>query len=285
MAFALPAEYQHGFVTGRIIRAKADTAADPDALPEAIAAAGKVRFTPRQQRRSTGEALVLHEPIEITLDADGYVHDGQRRGVWLMDGVWDVKFTLTTGTIPDFPVTVSIEHTDLAPLDLATAMPYSPPLVPLKVVTEEMASAVLAAYESGVTGPPGDDGAPGASAYDLAVSSGFVGTESAWLASLKGPKGDTGERGLQGIQGVKGDKGDAGTQGVQGLKGDKGDTGSAGTNGVTPVLVVKWTGSGYPTQAASAPAGTSVRWFVGPEQYSGPTWAGVTDVWVYAAAA
>ena len=119
----------------------------------------------------------------------------------------------------------------------------------------------------GGTGTSGEDGADGMSAYDLAVSSGFVGTESAWLASLKGHKGDTGERGLQGIQGLKG------------------DTGSAGTNGVTPVLVVKWTGSAYPTQAASAPAGTSVRWFVGPEQYSGPTWAGVTDVWVYAAAA
>src|SRR5690606_6429327 len=157
---------------------------------------------------------------------------------------------------------------------LATAMPYSPPLVPLKVVTEEMASAVLAAYESGVTGPPGDDGAPGPSAYDLAVSSGFVGTESAWLASLKGPKGDTGD---QGIQGVKGGRGDAQPQGVQGLTGD---LGRAGASGIIPVLVVEGTGSAYPTQPASAPAGTSVRWFVGPEQYSGPTWAGVTDVWV-----
>ena len=36
-------------------------------------------------------------------------------------------------------------------------------------------------------------------AYAIAVKNGFEGTETAWLASLKGAKGDKGERGAQGI--------------------------------------------------------------------------------------
>ncbi len=50
----------------------------------------------------------------------------------------------------------------------------------------------------------GGAGIAGASAYEIAVANGFVGTEAAWLASLKGAKGDTG------AQGVKGDTGAAG---------------------------------------------------------------------------
>mgnify|MGYP000679777679 CR=1 FL=1 len=49
--------------------------------------------------------------------------------------------------------------------------------------------------------------ADGLSAYDLAVSGGFVGTVEEWLISLVGP---------QGIQGVKGDTGDVGPQGPVG---------------------------------------------------------------------
>ena len=56
----------------------------------------------------------------------------------------------------------------------------------------------------GIQGLPGKDGAKGAdgkSAYEVAVSNGFVGNEAAWLESLKGEKGE------------KGDKGDAGAGG------------------------------------------------------------------------
>lgn len=41
-----------------------------------------------------------------------------------------------------------------------------------------------------VAGPPGTDGK---SAYDIAVINGFVGTESVWLASLKGVDGADGD--------------------------------------------------------------------------------------------
>lgn len=95
----------------------------------------------------------------------------------------------------------------------------------------------------GATGPTGPAGANGDSAYQVAVANGFVGTESAWLASLvgatgptgatgaTGPKGDTGAAGPQGPTGVKGDTGDAGPQGIQGIQGPKGDTGATGATG------------------------------------------------------
>lgn len=53
----------------------------------------------------------------------------------------------------------------------------------------------------GEPGPAGADGAAGAdgdSAYAVAVTNGFVGTEAEWLASLVGPKGDTGDAGPAG---------------------------------------------------------------------------------------
>ncbi|MEH0417819.1 hypothetical protein [Streptomyces sp. B21-083] len=58
--------------------------------------------------------------------------------------------------------------------------------------------------DTGNQGAPGNDGAPGAagtdghSAYEIAVTEGFVGTEAEWLASLIGPKGDQGDTGPAG---------------------------------------------------------------------------------------
>lgn len=97
---------------------------------------------------------------------------------------------------------------------------------------------------TGGTGEAGKDGEDGASAYQLAVESGFTGTVSQWLASLKGERGDQGIRGPQGVQGLKGDQGVQGEQGpqglqgiqgltgAQGLKGEKGDTGEQGPRGL-----------------------------------------------------
>ncbi|WP_051166685.1 collagen-like protein [Rhizobium favelukesii] len=68
-----------------------------------------------------------------------------------------------------------------------------------------------------IGGSGGGNGAPGKSAYEIAVLNGFDGTEQEWLASLQGedgepgPKGDAGDPGPQGFKGDKGDKGDAGT--------------------------------------------------------------------------
>ena len=100
---------------------------------------------------------------------------------------------------------------------------------------------------SGNNGDDGEDGEDGASAYEVAVENGFVGTEQAWLDSLKGEQGDpldyddlTPEQ----IEALKGDKGDDGlsayevavkggftgteAQWLASLKGESGDTGENG---------------------------------------------------------
>ena len=84
--------------------------------------------------------------------------------------------------------------------------------------------------DPGATGAAGKDGADGKSAYQIAVASGFDGTEQAWLASLKGEKGDKGDTGATG---AKGEKGDTGAAGAKGEKGDTGATGAAGEKGDT----------------------------------------------------
>lgn len=93
-------------------------------------------------------------------------------------------------------------------------------------------------------------GRPGKSAYEIAISHGFVGSESEWLESLRGPQGNPG---TQGTPGTNGENGIQGTSGLtpyinpgngnwftgdvdshvhaQGPKGDKGDPGQTGNPG------------------------------------------------------
>lgn len=88
--------------------------------------------------------------------------------------------------------------------------------------------------KDGADGIDGRDGADGKSAYLLAVEHGYSGSESEWLASLKGEKGDAGQ------PGERGEKGDPGEQGIPG---EKGDTGAAGKDGFSPIAAVAKDGS------------------------------------------
>jgi hypothetical protein len=106
----------------------------------------------------------------------------------------------------------------------------------------------------------------GASAYQIAIANGFVGTEVQWLASLtgtQGPAGATGPEGPAGPRGVQGERGVAGPQGLQGVAGptgapgSRGDTGPAGPRGLQGE-----TGA----TGATGPAGPA-----GPQGVAGPT--------------
>lgn len=57
---------------------------------------------------------------------------------------------------------------------------------------------------TGNKGPKGDTGPDGLGAYEMAVASGYSGTEAQWRASLKGDTGDTGASGANGAQGPAG---------------------------------------------------------------------------------
>ncbi|PZR78896.1 MAG: hypothetical protein DI537_41660 [Stutzerimonas stutzeri] len=78
-------------------------------------------------------------------------------------------------------------------------------------------------------GSQGPAGPAGASAYQVAVSNGFTGTETEWLATLKGDKGDRGDVGPQGPAGADGQDG---RDGVDGQEGPQGPAGQDGTDGV-----------------------------------------------------
>ena len=91
----------------------------------------------------------------------------------------------------------------------------------------------------GGTGEPGKNGK---SAFEIAVENGFVGTETEWLASLKGQQGDKGDKGDPGEKGnpfvysdftaeqLESLKGPQGDKGNPGEKGEKGDDGSLVVN-------------------------------------------------------
>lgn len=76
--------------------------------------------------------------------------------------------------------------------------------------------------KNGADGQPGKDGKDGKSAYELAVSQGFVGDLKAWLASLKGEQGPAGKDGERGPAGQDGERGPAGKDGKPGEDGNNG---------------------------------------------------------------
>lgn len=111
-------------------------------------------------------------------------------------------------------------------------------------------------FDEGPAGPAGQDGK---SAYEVAVDNGFAGTETQWLASLKGETGAQGPQGATGPQGPQGATGATGAQGLQGLQGPQGPQGATGpagpgiaVGGTTGQVLVKSSNSDYATQWSNA---------------------------------
>lgn len=94
----------------------------------------------------------------------------------------------------------------------------------------------------------------GASAYEVAVNRGYVGTEDEWIASLRGEIGPAGPAGPQGAQGATGPSGPRGPEGPVGPAGPTGPRGQDGTS-VTIAGQVP-TASGLPTGLGGGDVGT-----------------------------
>lgn len=129
--------------------------------------------------------------------------------------------------------------------------------------------------DPGPTGPTGGTGAQGpsgASAYQVAVANGFVGSEAQWLASLQGEDGEAGPAGADGAPGAPGATGATGQsayelavaegfigteeewieslQGADGVQGPAGPAGADGATGATGAPGSKWVvGTGVPPDA------------------------------------
>lgn len=121
--------------------------------------------------------------------------------------------------------------------------------------------------DTGDTGLQGNAGANGASAYTQAIAGGFVGSESAWIDSLKG---DTGEQGVSGLSAyeIAVNKGYTGTEEawVTSLKGETGAQGIQGSPGTTIQNIKNGVGlalwSGSQTELDAVTRDTNVLYFV-----------------------
>jgi hypothetical protein len=107
------------------------------------------------------------------------------------------------------------------------------------------------------SGGSGSAGADGASAYDIAVANGFVGTAQQWLLSLVGAQGATGPTGATGPQGIQGVKGDTGNTGPAGADGSPGSTGATGPTGPQGIQGVKGDTGAQGPQGIQGPQGTA----------------------------
>lgn len=102
--------------------------------------------------------------------------------------------------------------------------------------------------DTGERGIPGERGHDGKSAYEIAVANGYVGSEEAWLYSLKGRDGSPGRDGRNGLSAYELADGELlfGTvgkwleslKGATGAKGDNGDTGAAGKSATVTIGTV-----------------------------------------------
>lgn len=97
----------------------------------------------------------------------------------------------------------------------------------------------------------------GQSAYALAVQLGFTGSESAWIASLKGAKGDKGDTGARGPEGATGATGPQGQQGPTGATGATGPRGPQGPQGPAGASAVAASGSNW----VRFSDGTQICWY------------------------
>lgn len=113
--------------------------------------------------------------------------------------------------------------------------------------------------ETSPSASAGEDLPRGKSAYEVAVENGFSGTETEWLASLKGEPGAAGASGKDGENGKtpyvgdngnwfvgnddtgkpsRGEKGEPGSPGSRGEPGSPGAKGDKGDPGATPNLSI-----------------------------------------------
>lgn len=97
----------------------------------------------------------------------------------------------------------------------------------------------------------------GASAYEIAVANGFLGTEIQWLASLVGGSGSVGPAGGAGVAGPRGLQGDRGFTGSQGIQGVAGPAGAIGLRGETGPAGVRGPKGDAGIQGIAGPAGVA----------------------------
>lgn len=221
MTSNIPANLTYGTVTGRFLLAYTDSD-DVGLELDFTAAKGTVLFTPSAPYIVNPEFDLTFMPatIECTLDVEGYlIGPDTTRGVRLLatdivgnnpsGWTWRVDFRLTDQTDTptrgvasfsfELPVGKTIDLTEATPIPAGNGVYYSAN-GPKGDTGASGQSAYQLAVTKGFTGTETEwvQSLNGRSAYQIAVGEGFVGTEDQWLASIIGPQGS------QGVQGAPG---------------------------------------------------------------------------------
>jgi hypothetical protein len=118
---------------------------------------------------------------------------------------------------------VTLEEHIADPIDAheATAIRFSPTALIAAVTVQAAIDEAAIEATAGIAAVQADvdaieaalPGLEGDSAYQVAVTNGFIGTEAEWLDSLVGPTGATGNTGPQGVPGSAGPQGPMGPPG------------------------------------------------------------------------
>ena len=133
--------------------------------------------------------------------ADDAVFNLTKNGISLFSGTDRIIISAAANSVSKTDLAIEINQGDVLFLDLEECgeAGVSAPI-----------TLVLQIDDGGASGA----GSDGLSAYEVAVSNGFVGSESQWLDSLVGEQGETGNQGNPGTQGIQGNPGAAGSNGV-----------------------------------------------------------------------
>ncbi|WP_454044419.1 fibronectin type III domain-containing protein [Cellulosimicrobium sp. Marseille-Q8652] len=180
---------------------------------------GKLTWTPTRRRDADPDVVVLPLSFDVqivdgeavaTVDPTGpgwcwrvfeNTEGGEQRHVLVPDSEEPVRYrdlvdvdpkTLDPAAEPEaaWAVELGALRSIVETLPIADAvaayLTENPP--PAGLTEQQVHDLIAAALEA----LPPSQGQPGASAYQVAVANGFVGTATEWLASLKGAKGDAG---------------------------------------------------------------------------------------------
>lgn len=276
-----PSDLGVATLTGRVLLMQGDQS-DPDRVPDVRAAEGgtvEVEASVPAVRYSgaDGTALFVKQVTRGVLDGQGRICTP---AAGEDDPVPDLIVPAVDSPLlspSDFTYRVRIKvgpwvtSYSIAPgtgevIDLATATPVDSSggtAIIVDTSTADRAEAAAAAAEATVAGIDqaiadaiasdpnlkGDPGTDGASAYDVAVAGGFVGTEAEWVASLDGEDSAPGPANVLSIGTVSSGTtasatitGDSPAQVLSLVlpKGDKGDRGEQGIPGTAELPTTGW---------------------------------------------
>jgi len=170
----------YGTVVGQFVAVSYDSA-DPDLPPDVQPFTGRVILTPTTPMGRIDDALAHIKPVQARIFGGQLVDDEDVPGVRILatdaeigveDWAWTARIELDGG--PKLkPITFEL------PSDGTVSL--SSGIVPIEAAPYQIVQ-----------------GKPGESAYEVAARHGYTGTESEWLASLKGVPGAPGPEGPYG---------------------------------------------------------------------------------------